>query len=88
MIDQLAAEVRRRSAHRPEAATRIAEFIASRLRSELGDQLTDQQIGAVLLCSACAAMSLAKEFGLSGRAIANGIAVAGEQVYHHPVDRG
>lgn len=86
MIDQLAADVRRRAADRPEGVTRIAEYIANRLHVELGGQLTDEQIGAVLLCGAGAAMSLAEEFGLSGRAVANGIAVAGEHLYHHPAD--
>lgn len=79
LIDQLAADVRLRSADRPSGVTAIAEHIAGRLHG----MLTDEQIGAVLLCTAGAAMSLAVEFGLGGSAVANGLAVAGEQLYHH-----
>lgn len=84
LIDQLAADVRLRAADRPSGVTAIAEHIAGRLHGMLTDQLTDEQIGAVLLCAAGAAMSLAVEFGLGGSAVANGLAVAGEQLYHHP----
>lgn len=81
--DQLAAQVRERSADRPEPVTKLATYIADQLSQQLPG-LPDQDIGAVLLTVAGAAMSLAVEFHFDAIAVANGIAVAGENLYHRP----
>lgn len=88
LIDQLAADVRTRHAAKPPKARveirRTARRAAAEIRRDLPD-LTDEQVGAVLLRISVFADNLAQaQPGASARGVAGLLAVAGEHLYHHP----
>lgn len=87
MIDQLAAEVRRRQASRSAAVRRQSRNDANREADEFRRDLPyvpDEVLGAVLLRAAVYAGAIWQtRHGSTAREVSDALAAAGERLYHH-----
>lgn len=84
LIDQVAAQVRDRSADRPDAVDEMARMFAVALRRHMADvapAVTDEQLGAVLLVVA-SMLTDPNTPAESRMGTSNLLAVVGEGMYH------
>lgn len=86
IIDQYAAEIRKRLGAATPAMRKQAKQIAGDFRRDL-DGIPDEHLGAALLRAAAFATNLFQANpGASARDLANMLGAAGERLYHHPAD--